>query len=355
MSHAGVPAGFLTGLLEAEGCFEIWPNNGGTTWGCSVKVALRDDDLFLLEDCCSDSELGHLSWYPARRTSRSQIAWIIQRKEDVSRLAELLAAHPPNGRKRRSVDLWIEAVAIWTSLKSYGIRERRELARLASLLRQERAYDPVAATADGPSEVDLDYLAGFITGEGSFLFVDRKPRFAIHLRADDGPLLRRIADQVGIGSLYHNRAYESSAPSITWTVHRRPELLPLVELLDGIGLRGRKLRQYEAWRPGAVEAGTSWFEGHLPRREVIDASRESLRRASAYDGPCSVLSVEAPHERRRRKHLDALRRWLASCPEDLTCTAYDAQRERGWPNRDTITRTFGSWARALELARSETA
>src|SRR4051794_31693473 len=83
-------ADFLAGFLEAEAHFGLTRQNRGTTWSCAMAVTLRDDDAALLEHCQREFKLGRLTPVPARRTSKPQLAWVVVRKADVRRLADLL-------------------------------------------------------------------------------------------------------------------------------------------------------------------------------------------------------------------------------------------------------------------------
>jgi hypothetical protein len=74
----------------------------------------------------------------------------------------------------------------------------------------------------------------------------------MHMRADETPLLTAVAAEAGIGSIHQQPAYKTSAPSVTWCVHRAREMASLVQWLDGLELAGRKLEQFRAWRPAAV-------------------------------------------------------------------------------------------------------
>ena len=62
----------LAGFLDAEGCFQIRPNNRGRTWSCHMTVAVRDDDADLLTDLCRVTGLGRVSAKRAQGTSRPQ-------------------------------------------------------------------------------------------------------------------------------------------------------------------------------------------------------------------------------------------------------------------------------------------
>src|SRR4051794_10019973 len=92
-------AEWLAGFLDAEGCFQIHPNNGGRSWSCSLTLALRDDDARLLVELSNETGLGTLRALAARGSSKPQIDWRIQDKFGCARLARILTQYPLRGRK----------------------------------------------------------------------------------------------------------------------------------------------------------------------------------------------------------------------------------------------------------------
>ncbi len=96
----------LAGFLDAEGCFQIRPNNRGRTWHCHMTVAVRDDDAQLLTDLCRVTGLGRVAAKPAHGTSRPQVRWTIASKRECAELARTLRAFPLRARKRRDFEIW---------------------------------------------------------------------------------------------------------------------------------------------------------------------------------------------------------------------------------------------------------
>ena len=88
---------------------------------------------------------------------------------------------------------------------------------------------------------------------------------------------------MGLGSIYDHPPTGGSATSVGWHVHSPSELLSLVCVLDDVPLRGRKLRQYDAWRPAALEVGVASRDGRRPRTDLLTSARTKLREASEYD------------------------------------------------------------------------
>jgi hypothetical protein len=135
-------------------------------------------------------------------------------------------------------------------------------------------------------------------------------------------------------------------PSARWTVCRRAELPRAISLLDAAFLRGRKRREFEAWRIGAAE----YARGRDRDEAVIDAARAALHEARSYVERDVVLPSEVSAE---TAYVAVLGAFAAEEPVGkLTATAYARARERHpeWPTRNTIALAFGGWARALEAA-----
>src|SRR4051795_4247609 len=86
---ADADAHALAGFLDAEGCFQIRPNNRGRTWSCHMTVAVRDDDADVLTDLCRVPGLGRLAMKPAQGGSRPQACWTIAAKRECAELARI--------------------------------------------------------------------------------------------------------------------------------------------------------------------------------------------------------------------------------------------------------------------------
>ena len=137
-----------------------------------------------------------------------------------------------------------------------------------------------------------------------------------------------------------------ATPTVRWTVCRRAELREAIAVLDRAMLRGRKRREFEAWRVGAAE----YARGRDRDEAVIAAAAASLARARAYvERPLELPAREPPTE----AYIDVLRAFAGEVPDGrLTCTAYTHARARHpeWPTRNTLAMAFGSWERALAAA-----
>ena len=140
---ADADAHALAGFLDAEGCFQIRPNNRGRTWNCHMTVAVRDDDADLLTDLCRVTGLGRVGAKRAQGTSRPQACWTVASKRECAELARILRAFPLRARKRRDFAVWARAVDRW-SVTPYdtqaGGRFHAQMARDADALRLVRRY-----------------------------------------------------------------------------------------------------------------------------------------------------------------------------------------------------------------------
>ena len=196
-----------------------------------------------------------------------------------------------------------------------------------------------------PSDGLVAFLGGFFTGEGSFSLRGRAAA-SIHLRGDDAGLVRAFRDAFAVGRV--SVATPSGAtPTVRWTVCRRAELRQAIAMLDAAVLRGRKRREFEAWRIGAAE----YARGRDRDEAVIAAAAESLARVRAYtERPVVLPTPDPPTE----AYIDVLRAFADEVPDGrLTCTAYTHARASHpeWPTRNTLALAFGTWEHALRRRR----
>jgi hypothetical protein len=226
--------------------------------------------------------------------------------------------------------------------------------KLAAELRSLRRYVNPPSSMSSRAVLDdglTSYLGGFFTGEGHLALSASRGRVAIRLRADDRQLLEDLAAATGLGRLYSAPRRGRTAPSVSWIIYRRSELATAARLLSAAGLRGRKWREFVAWRPAAVELASAEAERRRPRANVIATSHRALAQARMYR-PGPAFATTSQREWQRQRCVCALSSASAARPGPLTVTAYSAWRSANpqWPNRDTITRAFGSWSEALAAA-----
>jgi hypothetical protein len=344
---------WLAGFIDAEGCFQILPNNRGTTWICELAVLVRDDDAALLVDLHRSTGLGHVRPVAARGRSKPQVRWKVQTKDECAAFAALLRKHPLRGRKRFDGDIWSEAVATWAaSPRRMSAADAARLTALADQLRQVRVYTGDRIDAPAPERANLaDYFGGFFAGDGYLGLTDSRAFAVVKIRRDDKPLLELFAREFGLGLVRDAPATPPSAPTSCWRVVAARDLPALVRLLDRAGLRGRKLRQYEAWRPAALEIGRALKERRTRDVGLIAEARAQLRAASAYQSEARAIPFAMAEDDGLEAYVAVLQEWAGQKQSRrLTCTAYEADRKPSWPKRDTLARVFGSWAAALAAA-----
>lgn len=340
---------FLAGFVEAEGSFQLRPNNGGASWACRFALAVRDDDAELLLELRDLTGLGNVSGIPARRTSKPQALWLIESRVECLRLAELLERFPLRGRKGREL-------AVWTEAARETDRDSRSeaLPQLASELRSLRRYvnSPSGGCPACPLDDDLvAYLGGFFTGEGHLALHGTRARLAVRLRDDDRPLLEHLASATGLGKLYASPQSGGTRPSVTWSVFRRDQLKDAADLLASAGLRGRKARELPIWRSAVLEIVSARSERRPTRPDVLSACRTALLEARRYR-PGRAIETPSRRARLRDRYISVLRAAAGDTRGPLTVTEYKALRRVNphWPNRNSIARAFGGWSEALVAA-----
>ena len=342
----------LAGFIEAEGSFLITPNNRGRTWLCAMALNQRADDADMLLDIVRVTGLGRLHAVPARRTSRPQVVWSVTSKLECRELVRLLRRFPLRGRKRREFAVWAAAVDQWSaSLHGSSPAVAGALSSRAAELRALRRYvdperlAPDQARAPAPSGAAISaFLGGFFTGEGSFSLTG-KAVASVHLRGDDVDLLRLFRDTFGVGRVSVS-ARPGVNPTVRWSVARRGELSRAIDMFDRAVLRGRKRREFEAWRLGAAE----YARGRDRDEAAVAAAAQALAQARAYTERAVTLSTGEPAT---DAYLEVLRAFAAERRDGaLTCTAYAQARAEHpeWPTRNTLALAFGTWAQALGAA-----
>lgn len=287
----------------------------------------------------------------ARGGSRPQVTWVIKSKLECQALATVLRCYPLRGRKARDLALWAEAVDLWAG-RTHGLakEDAAVIDELAAELAGVRAYGPAVEPEVAVSNAGLlSYFGGFFAGEGWLGFNARRPRLSINARRDDRPLLETFARVFGIGTVIDVSACPPAAPTARWHVTAMRDMDAAVRVLNAAGLRGRKLRQYLAWRPAAIEAGCASREKRPVDPAIIDTAKAALKRASRYRSEADCIPDPEPFDAEREYAL-VLADWAANFSGSRTAVAYDRDRLSYWPDRQTLARVFGSWAAAAAAA-----
>jgi hypothetical protein len=253
-------------------------------------------------------------------------------------------------------EIWTRAVRLWAQDRyTANPKVWRELADLALQIRRARRYRPPSAAPAQPcaDRALVDFFGGFFSGDGCLLLPkEGSARLVVKLRRDDRPLLETFAASFEMGSVIDTKPCGTASPTVVWTVTSRRDLLRAVALLDSAPLLGRKHDQYLAWRVGALEVVRAWLEARKPNPVVMDMARRALSASRAFTPATSPPPSGDRAAAGRAAYVEVLRLWAAGCEGRLTCMRYmdDRVRHPGWPNRNTITRVFGSWSAALHAA-----
>jgi LAGLIDADG endonuclease len=351
----------LAGFIAAEGCFVIRRNNGESDWSCVLQVTQRDDDEHVLEDICRSTGLGRIARRPPQGNSRPLASWTVASKLECRELVRILREAPLRGRKQREFEVWADAVDVWAE-RLYDPRrspqiDMRLAALAAELVRLRRYVNPLPPKIDATepaSDELLWFLGGFFSGEGSFTLSPSTARATIRLRADDRPLLDTFAAALGLGKVYEYGPESSSGPVAAWVVCGQGELERLVVFFNRAVLRGRKRREFDAWRHGAEEFMAARRSRRKREQGRLDEAIASLRDARKYVArePSRPVDSGSRHRNARRVYANLLRDWAGFTEGPLSYTAYaEARNEHPeWPQRNTIAAALGGWAAAVRSA-----
>jgi hypothetical protein len=349
----------LAGFLEAESSLALIPSNDRRSWRLACATCQRDDDAEVLADFQRLTGIGSLSRVAASGNSAPQVAWTISSRLECTRLAEILHDYPMRGRKAFEFSIWAAAVDVWSLSPAGRPLDRRlalRLQRAAEQLHFLRRYvDPARHLPRwSVSEPGLvQYIGGFFTGEGSFYLSRKSARMTINLRSDDRPLLELLAAETGLGKIYTTSAWRSSRPASRWIVGSRDQLPAAIALLRRAGLRGRKKREFAAWRAGALEFISAHRQERPRDPATVEESARALLEARRYHRPMpGTIHTGHVGPSTPEVFIEILRAWSDRHTEPLSCTAYMKARcaNPDWPSRAAITAAFGSWAGALEAA-----
>jgi hypothetical protein len=145
----------------------------------------------------------------------------------------------------------------------------------------------VWSTPDSPA--DGAFLAGLITGDGSFGIRPNNSgaswacQLRIGLRDDDTPLLASVCRWSEAGRLHAIPARNTSHPQTLWLVQRQTDCLRLLQILERHPPIGKKALQFGIWQRAVL----AWTSRQPRRRDVL---ARCARQLSASRHPkCSAL------------------------------------------------------------------
>ena len=346
---------FFAGLIAGEGTFVIRANNAGQSWACVFALAMRADETPLLHELRDWAGLGELYAVDGRGRAKPQTRLVVARLRDCVAFSDRMAGLPLLAKKSVDFTVWREAVDHWAATAGRGVAAN--LQELEARLTRARDY----RTTHSVSQVDISlsyleaFLGGFATAEGHFgASPTGHPRFVINLRRDDVGILECFRDRFELGRLAFPPAdAHRIKPVASWRVTKLDDVHRLVELFDRNPPRGVRRDVYAAWRDLVLYA--VHHRGRRSSRRAARFRRElamRVRVARVYRTQTPVSAPDRTAERQARC-IAALLEWAADNAGPTTATAYRKarlERDCNWPDRNTIARQFGSWARALEAA-----
>jgi hypothetical protein len=175
----------------------------------------------------------------------------------------------------------------------------------------------------------------------------------IKLRGDDRGILELFAERFGLGTVRDRQPYGNRHPSVTWLICAGDELGAAVRLFEAATLRGRKRREFEAWRDAAEERVWARIGPRRPDRARLEDAGDRLAALRTYRPAPTPMATIAPARAARQAYLEVLRAFAGEVPDSrLTCTAYAHARASHpeWPTRNTLALAFGTWQQALDAA-----
>lgn len=140
-----------------------------------------------------------------------------------------------------------------------------------------------------------NYFAGLVDGEGCFALIKHTqhkhlapmyyPRFSIHLRSDDMPILLQIQKFLGVGKLYFHNNIDRN-PMVAFQIDNVKDLMKVIEVLDVCPLRAKKASEYPVWRTCVILKQTRG------RHEYLISAYEQLKALKSFsEGSETIISA----------------------------------------------------------------
>lgn len=141
---------WFAGFVDGEGCFFVRRNvvpYGGrqyVTYGCSLSIAVRDDDLAVLEHIRDTLGVGNITRRHQAQSLRQQpsAALSVGKKSSVLFLVDVFDRFPLRSKKARDFEVWRRAVIEWHRERGAKTRGRdwSVMAALHEELKSVRKY-----------------------------------------------------------------------------------------------------------------------------------------------------------------------------------------------------------------------
>ncbi len=134
---------WFAGFTDGEGCFSI--DKIRISYICKFTIALRVDDMPILEEIRARFQIGEVYHLKPRNQSRAAAILRVARMDDVLKLVSILNRYPLRAKKRNDYIIWRDAVALWTGRRGHHAMTSRgphpvqsRLAELAAELSAQR-------------------------------------------------------------------------------------------------------------------------------------------------------------------------------------------------------------------------
>jgi len=108
---------WFSGFVDGEGCFRIHRVRNGDYYETHFIINLRKDDKAILEKIKNTLGFGRTQERKEWKTSKPQISFIVNKREDCLKLAELFFRFPLQAKKQREFFKWYEALTNWKCQK----------------------------------------------------------------------------------------------------------------------------------------------------------------------------------------------------------------------------------------------
>jgi len=108
---------WLAGFTDGEGCFRIHKVRNGDYFECHFQIKLRQDDRLILEKIQKELGFGRIQDVEANGTSNPASVYIVNKKEDCLKIADLFLKFPLKAKKQNEFLKWYEALVAWKNQK----------------------------------------------------------------------------------------------------------------------------------------------------------------------------------------------------------------------------------------------